>query len=237
MTHWSTRLLAAELGISHVWVGKIWRRWGLQPWRAETFKFSTDPQLEAKVRDVVGLYLNPPEKAVVLCVDEKSQVQALDRTAPILPMQPGVSGEDRPTTTSATAPPPCSPRWRSPPARVEQACLHRGTATRSSCASSSRSPRPTRGGELHLVVRQLRHQLVEMPAGDQVCSHDLPGTDRVRSYATCRLCGLTLCGLASRSVLPAGVAQERFALPKVGLPSLAAIAEPPPRFGINRGGR
>jgi hypothetical protein len=56
-----------------VWIGKIWRRWGLQPWRAETFKFSTDPELEAKVRDVVGLYLNPPDKAVVLCVDEKSR--------------------------------------------------------------------------------------------------------------------------------------------------------------------
>ena len=76
VTHWSSRLLAHELEISHVWVSKIWRRWGLQPWRAETFKFSTDPQLEAKVRDVVGLYLNPPDKAVVLCVDEKSQVQA-----------------------------------------------------------------------------------------------------------------------------------------------------------------
>ena len=73
VTHWSTRLLGAELGISHVWVGKIWRRWGLQPWRSETFKFSTDPQLEAKVRDVVGLYLNPPDKAIVLCVDEKSR--------------------------------------------------------------------------------------------------------------------------------------------------------------------
>jgi hypothetical protein len=90
VTHWSSRLLAGELGISHVWVGKIWKRWGLQPWRAETFKFSTDPELEAKVRDVVGLYLNPPDKAVVLCVDEKSQVQALDRTAPILPILPGV---------------------------------------------------------------------------------------------------------------------------------------------------
>ncbi len=90
VTHWSSRLLGAELGISHVWIGKIWRRWGLQPWRAETFKFSTDPELEAKVRDVVGLYLNPPDKAVVLCVDEKSQVQALDRTAPILPMRPGL---------------------------------------------------------------------------------------------------------------------------------------------------
>jgi transposase len=89
VTHWSSRLLGAELGISHVWVGKIWRKWGLQPWRAETFKFSTDPELEAKVRDVVGLYLNPPDKAVVLCVDEKPQVQALDRTAPVLPLLPG----------------------------------------------------------------------------------------------------------------------------------------------------
>ena len=90
VTHWSSRLLAGELGISHVWVGKIWKKWGLQPWRAETFKFSTDPELEAKVRDVVGLYLHPPDKAVVLCVDEKSQVQALDRTAPILPLRPGI---------------------------------------------------------------------------------------------------------------------------------------------------
>lgn len=73
VTHWSCRLLAAQLGISNVWVAKIWRRWGLQPWRRETFKLSTDPQLEAKVRDVVGLYLAPPERAVVLCVDEKSR--------------------------------------------------------------------------------------------------------------------------------------------------------------------
>jgi transposase len=90
VTHWSSRLLAAELGISNVWVARIWRKWGLQPWRRQTFKFSTDPQLEAKVRDVVGLYLNPPEKAVVLPVDEKSQIQALDRTAPILPIRPGL---------------------------------------------------------------------------------------------------------------------------------------------------
>ena len=90
VTHWSSRLLAGELGISNVWVARIWRKWGLQPWRRETFKFSTDPQLEAKVRDVVGLYLNPPEKAVVLSVDEKSQIQALDRTAPILPLRPGL---------------------------------------------------------------------------------------------------------------------------------------------------
>jgi transposase len=95
VTHWSSRLLAGWLGrsgtaVSHDTVSRLWRRFGIQPWRSETFKFSTDPQLEAKVRDVVGLYLDPPEKAVVLCVDEKSQVQALDRTAPILPLRPGL---------------------------------------------------------------------------------------------------------------------------------------------------
>ena len=90
VTHWSSRLLGEQLGISNVWIAKIWRKWGLQPWRRETFKFSTDPQLEAKVRDVVGLYLNPPDKAVVLSIDVKSQIQALDRTAPILPLRPGL---------------------------------------------------------------------------------------------------------------------------------------------------
>src|SRR5271168_3253295 len=90
VTHWSSRLLAAELGLSNVKVAKVWREWGLQPWRRETFKFSTDPELEAKVRDVVGLYLAPPQNAVVLCVDEKTQIQALDRTAPILPLRPGL---------------------------------------------------------------------------------------------------------------------------------------------------
>ena len=90
VTHWSSRLLGEQLGISNVWIAKIWRKWGLQPWRRETFKFSTDPQLEAKVRDVVGLYLNPPEQAIVVSIDEKSQIQALDRTAPILPLRPGL---------------------------------------------------------------------------------------------------------------------------------------------------
>ena len=89
VTHWSTRLLAVHLRVGDATVARAWRRYGVQPWRRETFKFSTDPQLEAKVRDVVGLYLDPPEKAVVLCVDEKSQIQALDRTAPILPLRPG----------------------------------------------------------------------------------------------------------------------------------------------------
>jgi transposase len=88
VTHWSSRLLADHLGISFSAVAKAWREYGVQPWRAETFKFSTDPELEAKIRDVVGLYLDPPEKAVVLSIDEKSQIQALDRTAPILPMRP-----------------------------------------------------------------------------------------------------------------------------------------------------
>ena len=72
-------------------MARAWREYGVQPWRAESFRFSTDPQLEAKVVDVVGLYLHPPENAVVLCVDEKSQIQALDRTAPILPLQPGLA--------------------------------------------------------------------------------------------------------------------------------------------------
>src|SRR5207302_9321696 len=91
VTHWSTRLLAAHLGISNYTVAKAWQRWGLRPWQRQTFKFSTDPDLEAKIRDVVGLYRDPPEKAVVLCVDEKSQIQALDRTAPILPLRPGLT--------------------------------------------------------------------------------------------------------------------------------------------------
>ena len=89
VTHWSSRLLAKHLGVSDFTVSTTWKKWGLQPWRVETFKFSTDPELEAKIRDVVGLYLNPPDKAIVLCVDEKSQVQALDRSAPVLPLRLG----------------------------------------------------------------------------------------------------------------------------------------------------
>jgi transposase len=90
ITHWSARFLAAELGISFATVARIWRKWHIQPHRVETFKFSTDPQLEAKVRDVVGLYLAPPDNAVVVSVDEKSQIQALDRTQPGLPLRPGL---------------------------------------------------------------------------------------------------------------------------------------------------
>ena len=89
VTHWSSRLLADRLGIGNATVARAWRDYGIQPWRAETFKFSTDPELVAKVTDVVGLYLAPPEHAIVLCVDENSQIQALDRTQPTQPTQPG----------------------------------------------------------------------------------------------------------------------------------------------------
>jgi transposase/transposase-like protein len=88
VTHWSSRLLAKHLKIGDATVARAWREYGVQPWRCETFKFSTDPELVAKITDVVGLYLAPPENAIVLCCDEKSQIQALDRTAPMLPMQP-----------------------------------------------------------------------------------------------------------------------------------------------------
>jgi transposase len=91
ITHWSARFLAAELGISFASVARVWRKWKIQPHRIETFKFSTDPELEAKIRDVVGLYLDPPDNAVVVSVDEKSQIQALDRTAPMLPLRPGLA--------------------------------------------------------------------------------------------------------------------------------------------------
>ena len=89
VTHWSSRLLAAELGVSHSTVARVWAEHDLRPWQSETFRFSTDPELEARVRDVVGLYLDPPAHAIVLCVDEKSQIQALERTQPVRPVRPG----------------------------------------------------------------------------------------------------------------------------------------------------
>jgi len=88
-THWSTRSLAAVSGLSRSTVSRIWRAFALQPHRSETFKLSKDPLFVEKVRDIAGLYLNPPDRALVLCVDEKSQIQALDRTQPLLPMRPG----------------------------------------------------------------------------------------------------------------------------------------------------
>jgi transposase len=88
-THWSIRDMAKATGVSASTVHRIWRAFALQPHRSETFKLSSDPQFVEKVRDIVGLYIDPPEKAIVICVDEKSQIQALDRTQPMLPMRPG----------------------------------------------------------------------------------------------------------------------------------------------------
>jgi len=90
-THWSTRTMAQASGLTQTAVSRIWRTFGLQPHRQETFKLSTDPLFVAKTRDIVGLYLDPPTKAMVLCVDEKSQIQALDRTQPLLPLAPGIA--------------------------------------------------------------------------------------------------------------------------------------------------
>jgi transposase len=89
-THWSTRLMAKETGLSQTAVSRIWRAFGLQPHRQDTFKLSSDPLFVEKVRDIVGLYMDPPLMAMVLCVDEKSQIQALDRTQPMLPLAPGI---------------------------------------------------------------------------------------------------------------------------------------------------
>ena len=89
-THWSRASMAKESGLSKSTVGRIWQAFGLKPHLVDTFKICNDPQFIDKVRDVVGLYLDPPEKALVLCVDEKSQIQALDRSAPVLPMMPGL---------------------------------------------------------------------------------------------------------------------------------------------------
>src|SRR5881394_1458369 len=88
-THWSTRGLAQATGLSRMTISRIWRAFGLQPHRTDIFKLSPDPLLIEKVRDIVGLYMNPPDHALVFCVDEKSQIQALDRTQPLLPMRPG----------------------------------------------------------------------------------------------------------------------------------------------------
>lgn len=94
-THWSNRTMARRVGVSRETVGRVWRAFGLKPHLTESFKVSTDPQFVEKVRDIVGLYLDPPERAVVLCVDEKSQMQALDRTAPVLRLQAGGTPERR----------------------------------------------------------------------------------------------------------------------------------------------
>jgi len=96
-THWSTRMMAEAVGTSQSTVSRVWRAFGLQPHRVETFALSNDPQFIEKLRDIVGLYMNPPDNAVVLCLDEKSQIQALDRTQPMLPGLPGTPARKTPT--------------------------------------------------------------------------------------------------------------------------------------------
>ena len=110
-------MAAASSGCRSRRSSRIWRAFGLKPHRVETFKLSTDPLFVDKVRDVVGLYLDPPERALVLCVDEKSQIQALDRTAPVLPMLPGTPGAAHPRLRAPRHHRACSPRSTSPPAR------------------------------------------------------------------------------------------------------------------------
>jgi transposase len=109
-THWSVRSMAAVAGISYSSVQRIWRAHGLKPHLVGTFKVSRDKNFAAKVEDVVGLYLDPPDRALVLCVDEKSQIQALDRTQPGLPMKKGRAGTMTHEYKRNGAPPPCSPR-------------------------------------------------------------------------------------------------------------------------------
>ena len=139
-THWSLRSMARAVGYAPSTIHRIWRAFDLQPHRSETFKLSNDPLFVEKVRDIVGLYMAPPERALVLCVDEKSQIQALDRTQPLLPMRPGQI-ERRTHDYTRHAEPRCSPRSTSPPVRSSAAATP-STVPASSGSSSTRS-RPT----------------------------------------------------------------------------------------------
>ena len=151
-THWSTRSMAAALGMSQSAIVRIWSAFGLKPHLVESFKLSPDPQFIDKVRDVAGLYLNPPDAAVVLCVDEKTQVQALDRTAPMLPMRDIVKscgsavGADQaaslPSVTSSLASGltgrSCNPpSTKTPPARTTATRCGAFTRRQRCCAASS----------------------------------------------------------------------------------------------------
>ena len=133
-THWSTRSMAKATGINQTAISRIWRAFSLAPHRSETFKLSKDPLLIDKVRDIVGLYMNPPERALVLCVEEKSQIQALDRTAPLLPMGPGqIERRTHDYSRRGTAPPACLPRWTPRPAgssaRISKAIVPKSSGT------------------------------------------------------------------------------------------------------------
>ena len=150
-THWSRASMAERSGLSKSTIGRIWKAFDLKPHRADTFKLSTDPLFVDKVVDVVGLYHNPPERAVVLCVDEKSQIQALDRSQPVLPMMPGM-----PETAHPRLRPP---RHHQPVRRVQHRRRHRdqrsctaATGPSSSRSSWSRSTRPVPADlDVHLV--------------------------------------------------------------------------------------
>jgi transcriptional regulator with XRE-family HTH domain len=134
-THWSTRQMAKAVGLSHMAISRIWRAFVLQPHRGETFKLSSDPQLVEKVRDIVGLYLDPPAHAAVFCVDEKPQIQALERTQPLLPLQPARSSAGR-TITHGTTRPPCSRRSTRRPVRSSRISIN-DTDRRSSVSFST----------------------------------------------------------------------------------------------------
>jgi transposase len=129
-THWSRASMATRTGLSKSTIGRIWKKFGLKPHLQDSFKLSADPFFVEKVVDVVGLYHNPPERVVVLCVDEKSQIQALDRSQPMMPGMP----TGGPTTTCGTASPACSPRPASPTARSSANCT---VATGRSSSGSS----------------------------------------------------------------------------------------------------
>jgi transposase len=181
-THWSVRRLAAATGISPTTVHRIWRDHKLKPHQVRSFKFSKDPQLTEKIVDVVGLYMDPPSGALVLCVDEKTQIQALDRTQPTLPMKLGKAARMR-TTTSATARPASTPRWRSRPARSPARATH-STATKSSSRSSTSSCSHTRAGRC------------------TSCSTTPPRTQPPRSSAGCS--ATSACTFTSRRRAPRG---------------------------------
>src|SRR3954469_940623 len=153
-THWSTRMMAAHTGLTQTAVSRIWRAFELKPHKVDYWKLSTDPHFVDKLYDVVGLYLDPPERALVLCVDEKSQVQALDRSAPVLPMMPAAPERQthtyirhgHPPRPSATARPACSPHSIWPPATSTAACTASTgppSSARSSTSSTARSPPST----------------------------------------------------------------------------------------------
>ncbi|CAM2174364.1 hypothetical protein BO443_210043 [Burkholderia orbicola] len=136
-THWSTRTMAREMSLSQTAVSRIWRAFGLQPHRQETFKLSSDPLFVDKVRDIVGLYLDPPLKAMVLCVDEKSQIRRWIVRSPYC-RSCLVSPSVVLTTTCATAPRPCLPRWTLPPLKSSVNCIV-AIAVVNSCSSCVRS--------------------------------------------------------------------------------------------------